>query len=132
METKGNWFGGGVTFGPRKGRVFAKKINKSAARKALSILLSDRVRDNNLILVDSLTVESVKTKIAAAFVTKMIKSGRTLVVHNNNLSTVRSFRNIPNVEVVRAEDVNAADIIKAGTVVASVDALEVITTRLAK
>ncbi len=126
------WVGGGVTFGPTNGRVFSKKVNKAAAKKALAVLLSDRVRENNLILVDAWSFEQPKTKVAAEFVTKVVPEEKILVVHNNDTKVVRSFNNIPNVEIIRASDVNAGQVIKAKKVVVSLDALEIVTARLAK
>lgn len=126
------WVGGGVTFGPTSARVFSKKINKAAAKKALAILLSDRVRENNLILVDAWSFEQPKTKVAAQFISKVVPEGKILVVHTNDTKVVRSFNNIPNVEIIRASDVNAGQIIKAKKVVVSLDALEMVTARLAK
>jgi len=56
------WKGGGVTFGPTKDRNFSKKINKKMRQKAMLMVLSDRVINNNLVILDKLEMEEYKTK----------------------------------------------------------------------
>ncbi len=59
------WRGGGVTFGPRKEKVFAKKINKKMRRRALFMVLSGKAHDNELIILDDLKLGQPKTKLIA-------------------------------------------------------------------
>ena len=56
------WKGGGVTFGPTKDRNFVKKINKKMKRKALFMCLTDRTKEQDLVLLDKLEVKDNKTK----------------------------------------------------------------------
>lgn len=56
------WKGGGVTFGPTKGMNFEKKINKKMKRKALFMCLTDRAKDQALVLVDKLEIKNNKTR----------------------------------------------------------------------
>ncbi len=56
------WKGGGVTFGPTKDRNFKKKINKKMRRKALFMVLSSKVQDKEMIVLDKLKIEKPKTK----------------------------------------------------------------------
>lgn len=56
------WIGGGVTFGPSKNRNFKQKINKKMKRKALFICLSDRAKDQSMVLLDQLNIQESKTK----------------------------------------------------------------------
>src|SRR3989338_9588952 len=65
------WKGGGVTFGPRKERVFKKKINKKMARKALFLALSSKVKDKEMIVIDGIAFNSWKTKEMAVVVNKI-------------------------------------------------------------
>lgn len=55
------WIGGGVTFGPSKERNFKKKINKKMKQKALLMVLSDRIMNNNLVVLDELKLDEFKT-----------------------------------------------------------------------
>ena len=56
------WIGGGVTFGPTKDRNFKKKINQKMKQKAIFMVLSDRVKNNALVVLDSLELAEFKTK----------------------------------------------------------------------
>ncbi|MCX6759307.1 MAG: 50S ribosomal protein L4 [Candidatus Nealsonbacteria bacterium] len=62
------WRGGGVTFGPTKDRVFKKKINKKMKKKALFMVLSGKVKNNLLIVLDELRLEEAKTKSLAKLI----------------------------------------------------------------
>ncbi len=62
------WVGGGVTFGPTKNRNFAKKINKKMKRKALFMALSDRVKENQLVILDKFESQDFKTKEFVALI----------------------------------------------------------------
>ncbi len=57
------WIGGGITFGPTKERNFSKKLNKKMKQKALLIALSDRVKNDSIIVLDNLDTEEFKTKV---------------------------------------------------------------------
>jgi large subunit ribosomal protein L4 len=56
------WIGGGVTFGPTKNRNFKKDINKKMRKKAMMMVLSDRVKSGDLLVLDELKTEEYKTK----------------------------------------------------------------------
>jgi len=56
------WRGGGITFGPTNERNFSLKINKKAKRKALLMCLSDKAKNERIILVDNLELAEAKTK----------------------------------------------------------------------
>ncbi len=57
------WKGGGITFGPRKDKNFKKKINKKMKQKAMLMVLSDRVANKNLVILDQLEIGEFKTKV---------------------------------------------------------------------
>lgn len=67
------WKGGGVTFGPTKNRNFSKKINKKMKTKALFMCLTDRVKDNYLVLLDKFEVKDNKTKEFVSLVKNLKK-----------------------------------------------------------
>ena len=60
------WRGGGVTFGPRNEKDYSKKINKKMRTKALYTVLSQKLRDNEVLFVDALNFDAPKTKDAKA------------------------------------------------------------------
>lgn len=108
------WKGGGVTFGPTKERNYKKIIPKKIKRKALFMALSSKVKDNELIIVDELKLESSKTKEFAAFLKAILKEkkGKILVaLSQENDTIIRAARNIPQVKVVLANNLNALDVL---------------------
>ena len=72
------WIGGGVTFGPSKDRNFKKDINRKMKRKALYMVLSDRVKNKNIAVLDAISMKEFKTKDMDAMLktleTKIFKS----------------------------------------------------------
>ena len=62
------WIGGGVTFGPSKDRNFKKKINKKMRQKALCMVLSDKIKNENMMIIDDLKADGYKTKAMADMV----------------------------------------------------------------
>jgi len=109
------WSGGGVTFGPRKEREFAKKINKKMKRKALFMTLTDKVKENNLIVVDKLQLTEIKTKKLAEIISKLpIKGKKSLLlamaVKDDNI--IKSAKNLPKLKTILADSLNIVDILK--------------------
>ena len=110
------WRGGGVTFGPRKERVFKKKIPKKMRRKALFMVLSGKLKNNLLIVLDELKLEKAKTK----FLTKLIenwklrienfKEGSILIAlpeYDRNI--ILAAQNLPGVNTLLAHNLNTLD-----------------------
>lgn len=108
------WVGGGVTFGPRKERTFKQKINKKARRKALFMILSDKVTDNKIIAIEGLKLEKIKTKEAQGIINKLpLNHKKTLLlIPQIDEILIKSFKNIPNIKTVRANDINVLDLLK--------------------
>src|SRR3989344_3231877 len=65
------WIGGGVTFGPTKERNFSLKLNRKVRRKALAMVLSDKVVQEKLLAIDSLEMKEGKTKQIATLLKKL-------------------------------------------------------------
>ena len=108
------WKGGGVTFGPRNERVFAKKINKKMKNKALFMTLTDKVKENKFIVVDKLELPEIKTKKMATILHKLpIKGNSALVVlaAKDEIVTT-SARNLPKIKTLLADSLNVIDILK--------------------
>jgi len=109
------WIGGGITFGPRTEREFSKKINKKMRKKALFMSLSDKVKENNFIVVDNLTLPEIKTKKFYNILKKLPMKGAssTLVVlkaKDENIN--KSARNIKKIKTILADSLNVYDILK--------------------
>ncbi len=112
------WRGGGVTFGPRKKRIFKKIVPKKMKRKALFMVLSGKLKNNLLILIDKLKIEKPKTKFLVQVIEKLkkkiknFKSGSILIVlPEMDRNIILSARNIPDVETIQAKDLNTLDLI---------------------
>lgn len=67
------WRGGGVTFGPTKEKVYSQKINKKMKRKALFVALSQKARDNEILILDDWKLKTPKTKEASAIMKSLSK-----------------------------------------------------------
>lgn len=127
------WAGGGVTFGPLKGRNFKQRINIKMNRLAVKMSLSSKISDGKLIAVESLKSDG-KTKAFSQFLSKLPGFGYTTLViaPEKDEKLLLSARNVEKVDVVRAEDVNVVDLLHHKYVVASKDAVSVLEKRLAK
>jgi len=107
------WRGGGVTFGPRKERVFKKRIPKKMRRKALLMALSGKVKNNFLILLDKLKIEKPKTKLMAEILKKLpCKENSTLIaLPEYDRNVILAAGNLPQVDTLWARNLNALDLL---------------------
>ena len=118
------WVGGGVTFGPRNDRNYVRKVNKKTKAKALATILSQKVRDNELILVDSISTDEIKTKTAVSMIAALAKNDalKELKTKKRNAAifslseredqTEKSFRNIDNIRLDLTQNLNITDLLK--------------------
>ena len=122
------WIGGGVTFGPVSEKVFKRTIPKKMRRKALFMVLSEKVRTNLLLVLDDLKMEKPKTKIMAEILNKLfLKRGSGLVVlSEKDDNTVKSARNIPNLSIMPAKDLNVLDLMNYKFLIMPKSAIKVI------
>ena len=125
------WTGGGVTHGPRP-RYFGKSVNKQTRQLALRKALGERIKLDDVIVLDSLTVDSPKTKNLAELLGKLGLVSTTLIVteqtdKNLNLAS----RNIPNVEVCSSNLLNTYQVLRSDKIVITRAALEKLGERLA-
>ncbi|MBX4211314.1 MAG: 50S ribosomal protein L4 [Candidatus Yanofskybacteria bacterium] len=133
------WKGGGVTFGPTKERNFKKKINKRAARKALSVVLSSKVNDGQILFVDAIEIANQKTKEAAVIMKALTQvllgdkirramPNTLLIVPNDQNKKVldRAVRNIPNITLMEARNMNALTTLSFSYVIMLKDSVPVL------
>jgi len=122
------WRGGGVTFGPRKERVFKKEIPKKMRRKALFMVLSGKVKNNLLILLDKLKIERPKTKLITEILKKLPSRGESTLIalsdYDKNL--ILAARNLSNVDTLWARNLNALDTLSFKYLVMPKDSIKVI------
>ena len=118
------WRGGGIVFGPQP-RDYSKKMNKKERRLALLSALSYKLSDNELVVVDSLTVENGKTKEMVAILDKLnLTNYKTLIVVNElDEKVCLAARNLANTKIVLVEEVNTYDVVNADRLVITEKAL---------
>ena len=103
--------GGGIVHGP-KPRSFGKKVNKKMNRLALCSALSDRAQSERVVVVDQWQFETPKTKDALTALENLDLEGKVMmVVAASDDATIRSFRNLPSVQLVQAAELNAYDVL---------------------
>ena len=121
-----NRYGGGVAFGPRP-RKYLVKVNRKARRRAMRSALSVHADRGSIALLEPSDFETPSTATAAAQLEKWGASKPTLVlVLAEETSVMKSFRNIPRVEVLEVGAVGVVDVIGAASLVLSPGALEVL------
>ena len=111
------WKGGGVSHGPRNDKDYTRKINKKMAKKALYTVLSAKMRDNEIIVLDDIRFPNVKTKHAAHLFksfasqdrfSKLTKGkGALIALSGKDASARRALRNLPYAEIDDARNLNA-------------------------
>ncbi|CAM2808135.1 50S ribosomal protein L4 [Fructilactobacillus fructivorans] len=117
------WVGGGVVFGPTT-RSYAYHLPKKVTRLSVKSVLSEKVANDDLVVVDSLDYKAPKTKDLSDLLKKLDASTKTLVVlEDNNENAARSARNIENVRVINAKSVNTLDVLNSNKVVITKAAL---------
>ncbi len=118
----GQWRHGGVIFGPLP-HSHALKINKKMVKLAMRSVLSGKVADSELVLVDSLAFETISTKSAVAALKALgIEDKRvTVVVADDAVETYLSFRNIEKVTVIGESEANTRFLIDNGALLMTAD-----------
>lgn len=123
------WKGGGVTFGPRSNRNWSLKMNKPAFRKAIFTILTDKLNDKKVAVVEKIDGVAKTKDLAAQIKTLSAKSGlgskTALVIAKHDTQLERAARNLPNSKVVLAQQLNAVDLL-AHDLIITKDALSVI------
>ena len=116
------WTGGGVVFAPVP-RDYSFKINKKEKRAALKSVLTSRVLDNKLIVVDELKFDEIKTKRFQAVMDNLKVKKALVVIADNDEKITMSARNIPTVKTALVNSINVYDILKGDTLVLTKDAV---------
>ena len=126
------WKGGGVTFGPLNTRNFKKKVNRKSNREAVKMCLSSKITDEKFIVLEDLIV-SGKTKEVVNLRNVLPGTGKSTLIltSSNDSSLLLATRNIPRVNVQRAQDVNVADLLHHQFIITSSEVVKVLEDRLA-
>ncbi|HBA45738.1 50S ribosomal protein L4 [Candidatus Nomurabacteria bacterium RIFCSPLOWO2_02_40_28] len=117
------WVGGGVTHGPLAEKNYKRKISKKMRAQALFSVLSRKLKDNEIIFVDSLALTDIKTKQAVRVMENLAKATgfkslanskkkRVLIaIYGRSEKTEKSFRNLPQLELVFLKNLNPLDVL---------------------
>ena len=117
------WTGGGVVFAPAP-RDYSFKMNKKEKRAALKSALTDKLQNNNLIVVDELKMDEKKTKRFAEVMVNLKATRKALVVlAEKDENVVLSARNLPEVKTACTNTINVYDVMNARTLVLTKDAV---------
>ena len=120
------WTHGGIVFAPQP-RSYSYVLNKKVKRLAMKSALSAKAAAGEIIVIDSIKMDSIKTKDFRAFLNAVKADGKSLVVTPaKDEIVVKSARNIPGVETSMANLINVYDILKAKYLVLDKEALTVI------
>ena len=110
------WKGGGVVFAPTP-RDYSFKLNKKEKRAALKSVLTSRVQDNKLIVLDELKLDAIKTKEFKKVMDNLKVGKAMVVIDGQDENVILSARNLPTVKTAMAENINVYDILKGDTLV---------------
>ncbi len=123
------WQQGGIVFGPHP-RDHAKSINKKVRKKALQSALAEKFRNDQVLIVDHMSLETHKTKAFHAILSKLECLHVLIVVNELSENLERAARNIPKVEVVNYRSLNVYRLLQYEKVIFVKDALTAIEQRL--
>lgn len=116
--------GGGVVFA-KKPRDFSQKINKNMKKAAFCSAISEKLRQNEVVVLDKFALAEVKTKHVANAVDALALKGKVMfVLGGYDADALRASNNIPNVGVCEARTLNVYDIVATKNIVVTVDAIK--------
>ena len=118
------WIKGGIALGP-KPRSYSYRINKKEKQLAIRSLLSAKVLDNELTVVDKLEVKEAKTKVMAKALTDLKVEGKALIIlADRNDNVLRSSRNIEGVKTIELNTINVFDLLNCNKLVLPLDTVK--------
>ena len=128
-----HWRKGGVVFGPSNTRNFVRELNRKMRQKAVLIALSEKIRSGKLLVVDTFTFETQKTKQFASFLAslKIAKRGLLVALDIAEKDTERMSRNVEKVINTLAVDVNVKQLLDKEYLLISKQGLETLEKRFA-
>ena len=125
------WRHGGTVFGPQP-RSYEYRLPKKVERGALRAALAQKLKDRQLVVVDALVADEIKTKAAVAMLKRLGIEGKAVMIDvAPDEKLARSVRNIPGVSLLSSGRVTARDVMHATRVVATRSAMEKLQEALA-
>ena len=118
------WIKGGIALGP-KPRSYSYTVNKKERRSALKSILSSKVAEKELTVVDKLEVKEIKTKTMVKALADLKVEGKTLIVlPENNQNVFMSARNIDGVKTIALNNINVFDLLKYTNLILPLDTVK--------
>ena len=118
------WIKGGIALGP-KPRSYKYTVNKKEKRLAIKSVLSSKVLEKELTVVDKLELKEIKTKTMVKALADLKVEGKTLIVlPENNKNVLMSSRNIEGVKTIVANNINIFDLLKYTNLILPVDTVK--------
>ena len=118
------WIKGGIALGP-KPRSYKYTVNKKERRLAIRSILSSKVLEKELTVVDKLELKEIKTKTMVKALADLKVEGKTLIiVPERNTNVLMSSRNIEDVKTITANNINVFDLLKYTNLILSVDTVK--------
>ena len=118
------WIKGGIALGP-KPRDYSYKINKKERQLAIKSVLSSKILENNIVVVDKLDLKEIKTKNMVKTLENLNVEGKTLIVlPEKNLNVQASARNIEGVKTTLTNTINVYDLLKYKNLVITLDTVK--------
>jgi large subunit ribosomal protein L4 len=119
------WRKGGIVFGPTSVRNFKKKINKKVNARAITLVLSEKLKNNELRVVDAIMLPQKKTKEVARMIGNLKIKGTVLIAFSNKEKDFRlSARNIKKVTTLLTNQINVLDMLKNKYLVVSKESVK--------
>ncbi len=118
------WIKGGIALGPRP-RSYSYKINKKEKRLAIKSILSSKVTEKELVVLDKLELKEIKTANMVKVLNNVKAEGKTLILlPANDMKVLRSARNIEGVKTLTVDTINAYDLVKYNNLVVTEDTVK--------
>lgn len=119
-----HWVGGGIALGP-KPRSYKYRVNKKERRLAIKSVLSSKVLENELVVVDAINFKEIKTKNMVNALTNLKVEGKTLILlPEKNENVQKSARNIEGVKTSLVNTINVYDLLKYTNLVITLDTVK--------
>jgi len=122
------WKGGGVTHGPRNDRIFEREVPKKMRRKALFMVLSEKLRNKQLIILDQIILANGKTKEMASSLLKLpcANQATLIALPNYDKKTFMAARNIKKTYIEDARNINVLQLLSSKYLLLTKDSVKTI------
>ena len=117
------WFKGGIALGP-KPRTYRYEIPKKLKRLAIKSVLTSKLQEGNLVVVDKLDLSEIKTKKAVEMLNNLKAQNAFILISDKNTNVQASIKNIPTAKVALTNTINIFDLLKYNKLVLTQDSVK--------